>query len=804
MAEEILNTAIPEEEVSIAESPIVESTTVEESIPDGIENLKLLHSALSGDKEYVDLVPKDFNKFIKQYSDGENATLLFQSLRGDKEYSDMIPSDPVKAASMFGVTINAKGLGKPSAVPSPSVDGGSATKGRGVKEPSSSLPKYLSPEELESGARAEAKLPSEQTIAVKREDVKQKANMPSAKVIEETTPEMLAEGQQRIIKREADRALFENKAKQGNFLGMLQNSLVDSYTSTVNNTADMAMYLFSLTGIGMSPEYDASTNEEKAKMLSETLDDMGIKKTLDKQLKTESTTAEYTQKQIEEGGPLVEGVVGLAGSAFPMFTPYQSGFFINGFVDAKKEIQEAMPELSPWKQAAYAFTQGAVQMALEKAGFSNLVQNKSVTRALSGKVMDAMRTTFGKFTAKEADNVAAKIINGFAAEYETGATQYLVSEGLKQLTDALEGDDDKFEFEGTEQFFLNMNKAGISEGVGGGVMKTLSLIPSMIKSPAKKKETAAINAQTEQLAADIQNPNVSPEAKVAIDKQINDNAEDVAKAYAEDINKYEALSEESRADLNRINQDIISHEAVLNDPNVSPETKAISEQRIQELEEQGEGILDSTPAPKPTKTLNDEINIGDTVDLTPSAPQAEQESKVKTLEDDIEVGDTVDLTPSAEKAPQAPQFEAPTIEAPQTLPEVEIAISNLREQEQAENEETYNKYDEVITPLLEQEKELKAEEAQAPVAEAAKGETTPTSEQAPESFPAQEGATAEQEQEFKANPELEQIYRDLYAAVNKNIDEQTIRILKANPSKAMVDKAMEILKKKGIIEVDCN
>jgi hypothetical protein len=154
----------------------------------------------------------------------------------------------------------------------------------------------------------------------------------------------------------------------------------------------------------------------------------------------------------------MEGVVGLAGSAFPMLTPQQSGFFINGFVDSKKEIQEAMPELSPWKQAAYAFTQGAVQVALERAGLSNLAQNKSVTRALSGKVMDAMKTTLGKFTAKEADVFATKVVNGFFAEAETGATQYFVSEGIRQLADALEGDDDKFEFEGGEEFILNIMK----------------------------------------------------------------------------------------------------------------------------------------------------------------------------------------------------------------------------------------------------------------------------------------------------------------------------------------------------------
>jgi hypothetical protein len=190
------------------------------------------------------------------------------------------------------------------------------------------------------------------------------------------------------------------------------------------------------------------------------------------------------------------------------------------------------------------------------------------------------------------------------------------------------------------------------------------------------------------------------------------------------------------------------------------------------------------------------------------------------FQDSIDYLEQNRITPQTEAAPQfeAPTIEAPTQEqeaAPQTLPEVTNEIANLREQEQAENEavdpndevakkEIYDKYDEVITPLLEQEKELKAEEAQAPVAEAAKGETTPTSEQAPESFPAQEGATAEQEQEFKANPELEQIYRDLNAAVNKNIDEQTLRILKANPSEAMIKKAFDILQSKGVIKIDCN
>jgi hypothetical protein len=77
------------------------------------------------------------------------------------------------------------------------------------------------------------------------------------------------------------------------------------------------------------------------------------------------------------------------------------------------------------------------------------------------------------------------------------------------------------------------------------------------------------------------------------------------------------------------------------------------------------------------------------------------------------------------------------------------------------------------------------------------------SEQAPQPFPAQEGAESV-EDKFQANAELEQIYRDLNAAVTKNVDKDTIRMLKEKPTEAMVDKAMRELQRKGIIKIDCN
>jgi hypothetical protein len=232
------------------------------------------------------------------------------------------------------------------------------------------------------------------------------------------------------------------------------------------------------------------------------------------------------------------------------------------------------------------------------------------------------------------------------------------------------------------------------------------------------------------------------------------------------------------------------------DANIPTDITAVNE-AIDALDKKFEELNKYKNDSKRTHTTEQIDEVIDLLDNTKKELQQYQEAIIND-EAKIEQGkptERVVETPTNEISTQAEAGPAAEV-APQTLPEVENAISNLRKQEQAENEETYNKYDEVITPLLEKEKELKAE---APVAEEAKG----TSEQAPQAFPAQEGAESV-EDKFKANPELEQIYRDLNAAVNKNIDPKTLEAVKRNPTLVMVEKALRELERKGVIKIDCN
>jgi hypothetical protein len=78
-----------------------------------------------------------------------------------------------------------------------------------------------------------------------------------------------------------------------------------------------------------------------------------------------------------------------------------------------------------------------------------------------------------------------------------------------------------------------------------------------------------------------------------------------------------------------------------------------------------------------------------------------------------------------------------------------------------------------------------------------------TSEQAPEAFPAQEGATAAEEKQFRADAELEQIYLDLNKAVTAGVDPNTLDLLKRNPTAVMVEKALREMVKKGKIKIKC-
>lgn len=198
MAEELLNAPtesdLPVDNTAPSPTPVV----------DGKENLKLLHGALSGDSEYSDIIPKDFNKFLEQYKDPKDASLLFGALTGDTEYSDLIPKDPIEAGAMFGISINKSSLGKPSAVPSASEDGGSATKGSGV-ELRSTLPQDYTAEQAKFDI--ESKIPGAASMNLNYGEISKKMQ---GKTPAQAVQEHIKTIKDPVEKLNATRSLYKN------------------------------------------------------------------------------------------------------------------------------------------------------------------------------------------------------------------------------------------------------------------------------------------------------------------------------------------------------------------------------------------------------------------------------------------------------------------------------------------------------------------------------------------------------------------------------------------------------------------
>lgn len=104
---------------------------------DGIEKLRKLHSVLAEDSVYEKAVPKDFNEFVKKYSDPTKLSKLHSVLIADEVYAKAVPADINEAATKYG-------LGKPSVNP-PSASGLTSQQNGGAIPPAQVNPSEESP-----------------------------------------------------------------------------------------------------------------------------------------------------------------------------------------------------------------------------------------------------------------------------------------------------------------------------------------------------------------------------------------------------------------------------------------------------------------------------------------------------------------------------------------------------------------------------------------------------------------------------------------------------------------------------------
>jgi hypothetical protein len=617
------------------------------------ERVKQLHDALVADEVMKDYVPNDFRRFVEVYKDPKNMNSLYDALSADDVFKDYIPNSKER---MYDLYVLGKQKSEPakeplqsSVSPSPSNGGvefglnqtinAQANQPNVMAEPQPLSPQFeqVTPDTPIAGVEEirfapeqeiEYQNPASQFAPQVEPTTAQAPFVPSKEIefapekeIEYKSPESQLDEAIKKTSAEMQKSALENKGSAG---GALYNKFVAGYTSVVEDMSRTAGELL----IYMMPDLvsPGSTPED----INNSFEQLNIKKTLDKQLKSEGTTEEYIKKQQEEGNIIIQGALGLAESIYPMMYPKQAGFFFLGFNDARKEIEEAMPELSKDKQLVYAFTQGSVAIVLEKIGFSNLIKNRSVTKAITGKVLEKIKNVTGVLTPGKVEKIALDVANGFVSEFESGGTEFLVQEGIKQTTDYLTGEKDSFKFEGWDKFLNDALKAANTEGVGGLIMKTASLAPNIMLNPKNKAEAQEANARNETLKQDLQNPNIPDDVRQAIQKQADENSKNVFQKAFDDNEQVAALPTEAKTEVEKLNNTINQNNVILQNENVSAETKALVTKANEELAAQIEKVFKDNP---PTQTTTEAAQAPQATEQT--IPVADIETKRKETETKI-------------------------------------------------------------------------------------------------------------------------------------------------------------------------
>jgi hypothetical protein len=168
-----------------------------------------------------------------------------------------------------------------------------------------------------------------------------------------------------------------------------------------------------------------------------------------------------------------------------------------------------------------------------------------------------------------------------------------------------------FSKKGLEAYVMGV----VGSGAAGGVGK----LSRLAVSPKAKQAVTENAATVERLQADLNNTNVSPEAKAVIAENLQQSVSNIATAIEEDTHKDENLSPQQKQEVDKITASIDKLEVVAKDPSVSKETVADAENKIAELNKQVEAIEPNSTKSGIKDELVNAIPEGDNEDALPKA-----------------------------------------------------------------------------------------------------------------------------------------------------------------------------------------
>lgn len=341
------------------------------------------------------------------------------------------------------------------------------------------------------------------------------------------------------------------------------------------------------------------------------------------------------QRKYDEG--LVSGAVaGLAGSipAMAGASATGGGTLFAQMYDAGLQSIEAQPgakNLPEDVKTIYAGTVGLVTSALEKYGldrvlkgngFVNSIVNKIFKSAegkkLTGDVLENLIDENVKGVAKIFAKGGVRAVDAFATEFGTGTSQEIATDVSERLLDKATGEPifDTSNKENWEGFLRRIARAGVQEGIGGGIMGGGIGMLTAGSKKAVRENQQIINGIDEQLA----NPNLSPEVQEVLLQRKADVQTKVDDLIEQEAETQSKLNSDDLLEAQDLSKQVDKIDAALAQPDIPEPVKADLEVQKQTIEQEIDKVIKRRPKkevavePKPInykgKSIED-VKIGD-------------------------------------------------------------------------------------------------------------------------------------------------------------------------------------------------
>lgn len=221
----------------------------------------------------------------------------------------------------------------------------------------------------------------------------------------------------------------------------------------------------------------------------------------------------------------------------------------------------------------------------------------------------------------------------------------------------------------------------LMDGVGDAMLVGAAMTGGIttvgeIALPKQRARVSELETQQRALLTELDNHNITPEAKEGVTQMLEDNhstIESIAKETREAIDK---LNPAQKKEVTEINNKIVQAENIVNDPSVSEDVKAAAEQQVESLSKQVEAIKpEETAVESKTTPIKkaDEVTEGDTVELINGkrgTVQSVEGNQISMLMDD---GSTLTTNPDIIELSKLAQ------ESPDTVKELEDYVKQADE-----------------------------------------------------------------------------------------------------------------------------